>query len=76
MDELFQARIDTVTELSEEYLNATARILKIHGSDPLQAQIVTAALTRVILTLDKITPGFSEVMIEMIKPMDKCDDKT
>lgn len=76
MDELFQARIDTVTELSEEYLNATARILKIHGSDLLQAQIVTAALTRVILTLDKITPGFSEVMIEMIKPMDKCDDKT
>jgi hypothetical protein len=71
MDELHQARLDTIVELSNALLKTTQEILLVHGNDPKLEALLSSGYTLAIRQLNKISPGFREYMIAMLEADNK-----
>ena len=67
MNEIQQARVDTIVELSNALLRTTADSIKLHGDDPELDSVLTSAYTLTIRQLNNIAPGFREFMIHMLE---------
>ena len=67
MNEMQQARIDTILELEQALVKAVVDIMKIHGNDPTAVAIILAAYAGSIKRIDTFIPSFSNSMIEMLK---------
>jgi len=66
MDELRQARVESIVELSNDLMQAIIKNAKFHGDDPHLTHIVSAAITLTIRDLDRLAPGFVELMYHMM----------
>jgi hypothetical protein len=66
MDELQRARVESIVELSNDLMEAIIKNAKFHGDDPHLTHIVSAALTLTIRDLDRLAPGFTELMYNML----------
>ena len=67
MNELDMARVEMVIELNNEFVIAIKKIVKTHGDDPRLAHIIASAFTMSIGQIDKLSPGFNDFMIVMLK---------
>jgi len=67
MDELHQARIESIIELSNDIMQAIIKNAKIHGDDPNLGHIVSSAITLAIRDLNRLAPGFTELMYRMLE---------
>ena len=67
MNEMQQARIDTILELEQALVKSVVDIMKIHGNDPTAVSIILAAYAGSIKKIDTCIPSFSNSMIEMLK---------
>lgn len=66
MDELQRARVESIVELSNDLMQAIIKNAKFHGDDPHLTHIVSAAITLTIRDLDRLAPGFVELMYHMM----------
>lgn len=73
MDELNRARLESIVELSNDMLACIIDLAKTHGNDPMLTQIISSAITLTIRDLNKIAPGFTNHMKDMLEG--EKDDK-
>ena len=67
MDELSRTRVETIVEMSDEILRVILKNCEVHGlNDPHISHIVSAALTMVIRDIDRVGPGFKQLMVCML----------
>jgi hypothetical protein len=67
MDEMTRARVESIIEMSRDIMGAIIENSKKHGDDPNLGHIVSSALTLSIRDLNKIAPGFTELMRRMLE---------
>jgi len=67
MDELQRARVESIVELSNDLMEAIIKNAKFHGDDPHLTHIVSAAITLTIRDLNRLAPGFTELMYNMLE---------
>jgi hypothetical protein len=71
MDELTQARVNTIVDISDALIEQTVNLIEIHGkNDPHNFHILASAYTMTINRIDKISPGFKQFMHQMLKDRD------
>ena len=67
MNEMLQARIDTILELEQALVKTVVDIMNVHGNDPTSVAIILAGYAGSIKRIDTGIPSFSNSMIEMLK---------
>lgn len=68
MDELMQARVNTIVEMSDSLIEQSVKAIEIHGgNDPHNFHILASAYTMTINRIDRISPGFKEFMYRMLQ---------
>jgi hypothetical protein len=68
MNELDRARLDTILEINDGFMDYIMKITKTHGEDPELVAILASAFTLSINQIDKIAPGFVKYMVQMLEP--------
>ena len=67
MDELMQARAESIVELSNDIVDAVLKIAKTHGDDPHLPHIIVSGFTLAAKDLDRAAPGFITFLSGMLK---------
>lgn len=66
MNELERSRVDAILEINEGIIVHINNIFKMHGEDPELSSILSAAFALSINQIDKISPGFTNFMIQLL----------
>lgn len=68
MDELLHTRLETIVAMSNAINEAIVKSGETHGvNDPHMGHIVSSAITLSIRDLNRLSPGFAELMKHMLE---------
>jgi hypothetical protein len=67
MDDLMQARAESIVELANDIVDAVLKTAKTHGEDPHLSHIIVSGFTLAAQDLDRVAPGFTEFLVGMLK---------
>jgi hypothetical protein len=65
--DMLQARAEATEEIVAGVVKVITDVTKAHGKDPFMQPIISAAIARVIIELDKINPEIETTIIKLLE---------